>query len=151
MKKIVQFALTSLIFSQIVLAGTEVNKIVCGENVENREVINPSDEFPNSLDRIYCLSSIKTDEAPTTVYHVWYYNGKEIAKVELPVNANSPSYRVWSSKKIIPSFTGDWKLVVEDKDGNVLGKKEFKVVKAEVNTEEEQSENNKSENQEKEE
>ena len=54
-----------------------------------------------------------------------------MSKIELPIKANSKNYRVWSYKKIIPSWTGDWKLEVLDKDGNVIGEKQFKVVKSE--------------------
>ena len=144
MKKLLKSTLLGLSLFGFAFAGTEVNQIVCGENVENREIVNPSDNLPNNLEKIYCLSAIKTDEAPTTIYHIWYYNGKEIAKVELPVKLNSPNYRVWSSKKLLPSWTGDWKLSVLDKDGNVLAEKEFKVIKSEENNSNSVEENNNS-------
>ncbi len=144
MKKFLALTVLGLSLFGSTFAGTEVNQIVCGENVENRDIVNPSDNLPNNLENIYCLSAIKTDEAPTTVYHIWYYNGKEMAKVELPVKTNSTNYRVWSSKKIIPSWTGDWKLSVLDKDGNVLAEKEFKVVKSEENNSNSEEENNNS-------
>ncbi len=142
MKKLLKSTLLALSLFSFSFAGTEVNQIVCGGNVENREIVNPSDNLPNNLEKIYCLSAIKTDEAPTTIYHVWYYNGKEIAKIELPIKLNSPNYRVWSSKKLLPSWTGDWKLSVLDKDGNVLAEKEFKVVKSEGNNSNSEEKNN---------
>ena len=127
MKKIIKTSLLAFSIFNFAFAGTEVKEIVCGKGINNREILNPSDNFPSSVEKVYCLSKIKTDEAPTDVYHIWYYKEKEVAKVELPIKFNSTGYRVWSYKKILPSWTGKWKLVIKDKDGNVIGKKIFNI------------------------
>ena len=127
MKKLFKVSLITLSVFSFTFAGTEVKEVICGENVENREIVNPSDSFPSSVEKVYCLSKIKTDEAPTNVYHIWYYKGKEVSKVELPIKLNSIGYRVWSSKKILPNWVGEWKLVITDKNGNVLTEKKFNI------------------------
>ncbi len=131
MRKIFAISLLSLGLISVSFAETKVNEIVCGTGIEERNIQNPSDTFKveGDITTIYCLSSISTDEAPTKVYHVWKYGDKEMAKVELNINVNSPSYRVWSSKKIIPQWVGEWKLEVQDANGNVLGEKSLKVEK----------------------
>ena len=42
--------------------------------------------------------------------HVWYYNGEEMARVNLP--ANYARNRIWSSKNILPEWKGQWKVAV---------------------------------------
>ena len=67
MKKFLSVVLLGLSLTSLSFAETKVNKIECGEGVENKEVVNPSDTLPNNIGKIYCLSSIETDEAPTNI------------------------------------------------------------------------------------
>ena len=85
---------------------------------ENRVLVGQAEEFDSTLEQIYCLTRIRGLEYPTTVTHAWYHDGQAKARVEL--NVGSADWRTWSSKKILPTWTGNWELKVLDSTGKVL-------------------------------
>jgi hypothetical protein len=58
-----------------------------------------------------------------TVSHVWERDGAEMARV--PFVVNGPRWRVYSTKKLEPSWTGEWTVRVEDESGRVLHTESF--------------------------
>jgi len=58
-----------------------------------------------------------------TVSHVWGREGAEMARVLFVVNG--PRWRVYSTKKLEPSWTGEWTVRVEDESGRVLHTESF--------------------------
>ncbi len=101
-----------------VFFGTDVDK-------EARAVIGESSTFPFDGDRVYCLTRIHGMSPPTSVTHVWYYEGKTMARVELSVG--SENWRTWSFKTYKPEWTGFWEVKILDGDGMVLGSAGFEV------------------------
>lgn len=87
--------------------------------VEEREPVNEGVEFSADIGSLYFWSNVLNEGDTTTVEHVWYLNGEEKARVELPVDY--PRNRVWSSKIVPPEWTGAWKVEVVTADGKVLG------------------------------
>ena len=81
--------------------------------------------FSAEAGQVYCLSHLANMVAPTTVTHVWYYEGKTMARVELTVGG--ASWRTWSSKRILPEWTGNWEVKLLDADGMVLATSGFKI------------------------
>lgn len=61
-----------------------------------------------------------------TVRHQWYYQGQQLASIELAVS--SPRFRTYSTKNIMPEQQGDWRVEVIDSDGNLLAQKEFRIL-----------------------
>ena len=98
--------------------GTDIDK-------ETRAVIGEGSTFPFDGVRIYCLTRIHGMSPPTSVTHVWYYEGKTMARVELSVG--SENWRTWSFKTYKPEWTGFWEVKVLDGDGLVLGSAGFEV------------------------
>ncbi|MCK9994775.1 MAG: DUF2914 domain-containing protein [Candidatus Krumholzibacteria bacterium] len=101
-----------------VLFGTDIDK-------ETRAVIGEGSTFPFDGDRVYCLTRIHGMSPPTSVTHVWYYEGKTMARVELSVG--SENWRTWSFKTYKPEWTGFWEVKILDGDGMVLGSAGFEV------------------------
>ena len=93
--------------------------------IQNREPIGISERFPPDIGKVYCWTKIYSDKVPTKIYHVWYYKGKEMARVELGITYST--FRTWSSKNILPEWVGSWKVVVEDENGNKLAEKSFEI------------------------
>ncbi|SYZ74657.1 conserved exported hypothetical protein [Candidatus Zixiibacteriota bacterium] len=93
--------------------------------IQERMPTGMAETFSPDVGQIYLWSKITGSEGETTIKHIWYYQGKEMATVELPVR--SSSYRTWSSKNILPQWTGDWSVKVEDASGNVLKELSFKI------------------------
>jgi hypothetical protein len=92
--------------------------------VEDRQPSGVGSVFLEDLDKLYCFTKIGGAEAATYVYHVWYFRGKEIAKVKLPVK--SKHWRTWSSKNLhMGSGYGYVEIVSES--GDILGRAEFKI------------------------
>ena len=61
-----------------------------------------------------------------TISHVWEREGAEMARV--PFVVNGPRWRVYSTKKLEPSWTGEWTVRVEDENGQVLHTESFSYV-----------------------
>lgn len=98
--------------------GTDIDR-------ETRELVGETTVFPAGIERITCLTRLKGLEAPTSVTHVWYRDGKTMARVDL--NVASSNWRTWSSKRLLPDWTGHWEVKVLDSDGQVLGSAGFDV------------------------
>ncbi len=101
-----------------VFFGTDVDK-------DTRAVIGEGSTFPFDGERVYCLTRIHGMSPPTSVTHVWYYEGKTMARVELSVG--SENWRTWSFKTYKPDWTGFWEVKILDGDGTVLGSAGFEV------------------------
>lgn len=89
--------------------------------VEEREPVNEGSEFGTDVGNLYFWSNVLDEGDTTTVEHVWYLNGEEKARVELPVKYSRN--RIWSSKVIPSDWAGTWKVEVVSADGKVLGEK----------------------------
>lgn len=69
---------------------------------------------------VSCWASVKSITLPTKITHVWSADGKEVARILIPVT--SSPFRNWSSKKLWPA---QWKVDVRGEDGTVLGSLKF--------------------------
>lgn len=99
-----------------------------GTGVEERMPVGTADSFDADVEQVYCWCRVKGAADTTLVKHVWFYEGKEMASVELPVK--SASWRTWSSKKILPEWTGQWTVKIIDAAGNELESNSFRIAGA---------------------
>jgi hypothetical protein len=81
--------------------------------------------FSSDIGEIYLWCRIKGAEDTTYVEHKWYYRGEEKAAVKLSVKGSS--WRTWSSKKILPEWTGGWEVRIVDADQKVVKTLSFTV------------------------
>lgn len=86
--------------------------------IQDREPVGVASTFPADVDTVYLWTRVMGAKDTTFIKCVWTYGDEEMASVELPVR--SPSWRTWSSKAIMPQWTGKWDVKVLDADGNVL-------------------------------
>ena len=94
-------------------------------SVENRQPIGISSSFSADVDCVCCFTKLSSDQDMTSISHVWYYNDKEMADIELQIKAKT--WRTWSSKKILNSWTGKWRVDIVSPGGEVLATKEFNI------------------------
>jgi len=87
-----------------------IEKAVICEKVEDRTPGGIRDPFPSTVGTLYCFTQLTHIPTQGSVYHVWYYGKKEMARVELPISP--PRWRTWSSKIILPNWKGDWKVEI---------------------------------------
>lgn len=94
-------------------------------SIEDRVPVGSDTTFSSNVDRLYCYTRLINSGNEDSITHVWYYNDKEMARVELSVRG--ASWRTWSSKLILPEWTGFWRVDVLSADGSVLTSKQFTV------------------------
>jgi len=95
--------------------------------IENREPTDQLTSLNNDQTRVYFFTELK-DMANQRATHRWEYKGEVKSEVGLDVGANR--WRVFSSKTLDPSWTGEWKVTVVDANGNTLGANTFTYVVA---------------------
>jgi hypothetical protein len=108
------FLPTSGAFAKMV---SVVEAVVCQEVVD-RAPVGISDTFPAGTERVFCFTRIDAAEGETAITHNWYHQGTLKASVVLPVRASS--WRTWSSKSLLPEWTGEWMVEVLSQDGTPL-------------------------------
>jgi hypothetical protein len=74
--------------------------------------------FPAGVVSLCCWSRITGATGEVNIKHVWLYEGKTMAVVDLPIKGTP--WRTYSQKKILPEWTGRWEVKVTDLAGNEL-------------------------------
>ncbi len=100
--------------------------VAAGFDRESRMPTDVGESFPAGTERLWCYTRITGADAPLDLVHAWYHEGETRARVVLPVR--SSDWRTWSSKRLLPSWTGRWEVKVLDPDGLVLATRSFTIV-----------------------
>jgi hypothetical protein len=105
----------------------EVAEIILAESYDpvNKAPVGAATTFDAGLGKVICYTRIKGVQETAEITHVWYYDGKTMAKV--PLHIGSPNWRTYSSKNLLPSWTGKWEVRILDEGGAVLATAEFTV------------------------
>ena len=96
--------------------------------VEDRMPVGAAESFPPDVENVFLWCKVTGATDSTSIQVAWYHGDKEMAAVELPVK--SASWRTWSSKRILPEWTGDWTVRVLDAAGNGLKELSFTITPA---------------------
>lgn len=99
-------------------AVIEVVVIKVCTSVEDRQPLGEDTVFSSDVGKLYCYTRLNNPSGESTISHVWFYQDRQMAKIDLPVKANT--WRTWSSKNILPLWVGDWRVEVQDSSGSVL-------------------------------
>jgi hypothetical protein len=103
----------------------EASEMVFCPSIEERAPVQPDSIFHDTVEKVYCYTRITGAVDSMSVFHVWYHDDVEKARVELAVR--SADWRTWSSKKLLEGWTGIWRVDVMLPDGKLLRSKEFLV------------------------
>jgi hypothetical protein len=95
-----------------------VSQAVVCQQIVDRMPVGSSDVIPVGTERVYCFTRIEGAVGETEITHNWYYKGALKASVVLPVRTSE--WRTWSSKTMLPEWTGEWMVEVLSKDGTPL-------------------------------
>lgn len=107
-------------------SGLGVSEASVGTSIENRELQGTAESFSPDVGTVWCLTRITGGGGEgDTVKHRWFHGDNLMAEVELPVR--SSSWRTYSSKKILPEWTGDWSVEITDPEGTVLETVKFSI------------------------
>ncbi len=119
-----------LFFTPIFLLAQEtstatVTEISICTAVQDRVPVGADTSFSSDVQRLFCYTKISGAAADSSVTHVWYHGDNEMARQKLSVKADN--WRTWSSKRIVDSWTGEWRVDVLSAPGTVLESKTFMV------------------------
>jgi hypothetical protein len=101
-----------------------VARAAIATGIEEHEPEGSAVEFPPGVDRLFCFTQIAGADGETIV-HAWIHEGTTRARVELEIG--SPLWRTFSSKQILPSWTGNWQVKILTEAGAVLKTIDFSV------------------------
>lgn len=96
--------------------------------VVNREPTDNVVMLSSNSDKVYFFTEL-SNLAGQRVTHRWQYQGKLMAEIKF--NVKSDRWRVFSSKKIRPDWTGEWSVDLLDEHGNSLLTDRLEVVSTE--------------------
>ncbi len=102
-----------------------VTEAVVATSVENLVPEGVAETFDAAVGKLYAFSRIIGAEGETTVKHLWFHEDNLITEVALLIS--SPNWRTYSSKKLLPSMTGSWRVDITQRDGTVLKSLPFTV------------------------
>jgi hypothetical protein len=101
-----------------------VQSVIC-RNVIDRMPVESGAVIPAGTQRVFCFTQIEGAQGETEITHNWYHGGILKASVVLPVRTSS--WRTWSSKALMPEWTGEWLVEVLAQDGTPLERVVFTV------------------------
>jgi len=106
-------------------SGLSVARDTVAAGVVDREPQDTAAAFAPTIHAVYYFTEVHGAEAPTTITHRWSYKDQVMAEVKLTVE--SSPWRTWSSKTILPEWTGTWKVEAVTEAGQVLTSKTFTI------------------------
>jgi hypothetical protein len=116
-------------FAQDVCAGQpeiQAAEVIVTTGIQNRTPVDTVRSYAASVGTLYCYCRIIGADSETTVWQVWYHNGREVTRTALPVR--SSNWKTWSKKVVPAAGRGDWRVDVLDGQGKVLGSQRFKLL-----------------------
>ncbi|RLB60018.1 MAG: DUF2914 domain-containing protein [Deltaproteobacteria bacterium] len=112
------FVMVALSASYVQAADLRVAEGTITTAIEDQMPVDRIDSYRADFGKLYCYTRIVGAQGDTEVTHVWYYQDNELARVTLPVR--SADWRTYSSKRFLPQWAGQWKVVVLDADENEI-------------------------------
>ena len=106
----------------------KLKEIKICKNIKNRSPVGVGEIFPSSVDSLYCYTKIENLGKKMEVRHVWYYENQIMTQVRYNVK-KSNVYRSWTKKTISSFQIGNWRVEVQDRNGTIIGTKQFKIKK----------------------
>lgn len=122
------FVLSAVLFVSHAQAETGVSRSAFTSAIENKEPVSELKTISNDVGRVYFFTELSGLKG-NTIIHRWEYNNQNLAEVMFEIGADR--WRTWSSKNIIPSWTGVWTVSVLDEGGNIIDQSTFEYVDAE--------------------
>ncbi len=120
------FFILSILFTPISFAqdeslpGSELrieDAVIC-HDIQALEPVGSGDVFSSDFKKLICFSRVIGAKEDTEIKHNWYFGEKLLSSVTLHVG--SISWRTYSSKTILPEYSGEWKVEILSQNGEIL-------------------------------
>ncbi|ALU43714.1 DUF2914 domain-containing protein [Pseudoalteromonas rubra] len=105
-----------------------ISRAVLTTEVMNREPVNvlkDSVEQSAFSDKLYFFTEVRGLQGQT-IRHLWFHQDQLMAEIDLAISANR--HRTYSSKNIMPSQSGQWRIEVITADDRLLAQKTFRII-----------------------
>ena len=96
----------------------KVARAIFTSAIVDREPVDNLTTVSNDIQRVFFFSDLR-GLAGQIVTHRWEYKNEVMAEVTFKVG-NGARWRVYSSKNLLPEWTGTWTVVVSDENGRPL-------------------------------
>jgi uncharacterized cupredoxin-like copper-binding protein len=120
--KLCLILVTTLFLGGTVTAG-EVNRAQFTTSIDDREPVSMIDSLDSSVGNSISFFTEISDMAGQTVTHQWTHQDKIMFEKTFEVKAER--WRIWTSKTLIPDWTGTWTVNVLDNERVLLASKTF--------------------------
>ncbi|HEY5716543.1 MAG TPA: DUF2914 domain-containing protein [Psychromonas sp.] len=111
--------------SKIDIFSDHIKRFVIASAVTSNEPVGTISDIhfdANKIATVYAYSDV-SELQDKTIYYQWILNGKNIAKVRVDVGSNR--WRSYSSKLIQAQMHGQWKVELQNEDGENLASIQF--------------------------
>ncbi|KAF7787575.1 hypothetical protein PRUB_a4691 [Pseudoalteromonas rubra] len=105
-----------------------ISRAVLTTEVMNREPVNvlkDSVEQSAFSDKLYFFTEVRGLQGQT-IRHLWFHQDQLMAEIDLAISAYR--HRTYSSKNIMPSQSGQWRIEVITADDRLLAQKTFRII-----------------------
>ena len=106
-------------------AKLQITEAAVATAILDRSPQGTSENFSSDVGRLFAYTRVLGSEGDTVIKHLWFYGDQLLAEIRLSVK--SPNWRTYSSKKILPQWTGPWRVDITDEKGLVLKKLNFTI------------------------
>ena len=86
--------------------------------VKDRRPVDNENYFRAGIDSVIFWNNILGARGNTHVTQEWFFNGRRVALVDLPVR--NWSWRTWSYKTLSPNEAGEWMVQTVEPNGDVI-------------------------------
>ena len=101
----------------------KVSRALFTIGIDNREPVIMVDSIsPDSYSSISFFTELN-GMSGKTITHQWVFDDRVMFEKSFEVNGDR--WRIWTSKTLIPDWTGTWTVKVLNEDGSVLERKTF--------------------------
>jgi hypothetical protein len=105
-----------------------ISRAVLTTAIEEREpvdVIKESIEQLQFQDKLFFFTEVHKLQGQV-ISHLWFHQDQLMA--EIPLNIGANRFRTFSSKNIMPSQTGQWRVEAVTEQGELLAQKTFRII-----------------------
>lgn len=106
-------------------AEMAVSRHAFADDIIAREPSGAADVFSDDADEVYFFTQLVDIGPAVEIYHIWFHEGVETARVPLMVEGSS--WRTWSKKRMQKHLKGKWSVEVRTADDKVLLSASFTV------------------------
>lgn len=108
----------SAVANEAVNSGILIEDAVICEDISERNPVAPGDIFTSDIEQLFCFTRVVGVEGESEVIHNWYLNDTLASSVTLSVR--SSNWRTYSSKTIMPEFSGNWRVEILSAEKELL-------------------------------